>query len=867
MTRKTLLLFTLISFFSYNFTFFGLFGDDKPKTEKVKKKKKKKDEEKGKYKKFSKVITKEAQVDSTGMFTIYKQKNKYYFNVPFELLKREYIVINKVSKVSTKLNLFGLNKGLNYENKIIGFQFNSDSTKLYLQAQDPFVSVDENSNIAESVEQNFAPANMFDFKVECFNEDTSGVVFEVTQLFDGSSKALNNAFGFMDGVGSLQKTLSQVKSIKSFDRNIVAKSDFTQKANQKGKTYYFTVESTVNIVLLDKTPMMHRFTDSRVGYFNTKKWIFSDSQHAVEQKEVITKWNLVPQDTAAYLAGKLVEPVKPIVFYIDPATPGKWQSYLLSGVEKWNVAFEKAGFKNAIQAKMFPKDGSYFDPDDANFSSIAYAASETANAMGPNVVDPRSGEVIEADIMWWHNVMTVASRWAKTQLSGYVPGVRKKQIDDDIMGKVLEFVACHEVGHTLGLKHNMRSSSLYPTDSLRSKSFTYKMGNTAPSIMDYSRLNYIAQPGDDVRTWCPAIGEYDKFAIEWAYRWYNVKSDAEMQEKLHQLIAKYKSNPYVAYGEQQNPREAIDPRSLSEDMGSDPIKGAEYAINDFKLVADSLTNWYFNKGDNYHEVGTMFYGLTQQWSMHLYHVLANVGGIYIENTFNGDGKQTYTHVEKELQKNALKFLQKQVLTFPKWLLGKEELNRNVLANRHEGRLYLNYSPISLFKNNQAYLLWDLLSDERIGRMVDNEMINGSKAYSPVELLDDLHAFIFAKTTKGQKLNLYERITQKNYIDALLVGVAKKYPVSKLRAIENDHSTHNCAMHQAEFLDLTVDPFIGIYDIFKYSVTYRASENISVKRGELIRIKELLKKRLRINDKSTKYHYQDMIRRIEHIVGK
>ena len=401
--------------------------------------------------------------------------------------------------------------------------------------------------------------------------------------------------------------------------------------------------------------MTPRFADRRVGFFTTPHIYFNDKQQAVETRDFVHRWRLEPkpEDIEKYKRGELVEPAKPIVFYIDPATPAQWREEIKAGVFDWQEAFEAAGFKNAVVAKDAPTDDPDFDIDDARYSVITYAASQQANAMGPSVVDPRSGEIIEADVVWWHNVMTMLHTWMRVQTGPIDPRARANTFDDAYMASAIRFVSSHEVGHTFGLKHNMGASSSFPVDSLRSKTFTARMGGTASSIMDYARFNYVAQPEDEVERITPVIGVYDKFAINWAYRWLDVKDPHEELPVLNQWITKHSGDRMYWYGEQQDPKDPIDPRSQDEDLGDDVIKANRYGIQNLKRIVPNIVAWTEAEGRGYLEAGKLLMAVINQWKMYAGHVTANVGGFYINNPVMGDDLERYVPVEKERQQTTI----------------------------------------------------------------------------------------------------------------------------------------------------------------------------------------------------------------------
>ncbi len=818
-------------------------------------------------------IASESNLVSRGMFNVYAQDGKYYFEIPVSLLQRDMLVVNKLQRVPFELNDAGVNRGTNYETQMIRFEWNKEEKKIRVRQSRPLPESPENDAITRSVRDNFISPLIADFKLEACNADSTSVIIQINDIYDGSETSINNVFDNINLGTSAIKDLSRIMSIKAFPNNIVATSELTTKVREGMSAVNVTVEVSSSLVLLPEKPMMGRLDDPKVGYFTKDLLYFSDSQQKTEEKKYITRWRLEPkpENREAYLRGELVEPEKPIVFYIENSTPYRWRKYIKQGIEDWQVAFERAGFKNAIIAKELP-DSIAANADDINYSVVTYAASSKANAMGPSILDPRSGEILEADIMWWHNVISMVQEWITVQTGAIDPKARGTKLPDEMMGDAIRFVACHEVGHSLGLRHNMMGSWTFPTDSLRSKSFTDKMNSTASSIMDYARYNYVAQPGDGVTAVSPHIGPYDIFAIEYGYRWYGLPTPEAEKDVLYDFLNKHNGRLYK-YSEAQDPRSAVDPRAQNEDLGDDPVRSSELGIANLKRIVPEIIKWTTTgeKGQTYEEASRLYYAVITQWNNYLYHVMANIGGIYIENTTVGDGVKTYTYVEKEKQEASLDFLLNEVLCYPRWLFDTEISDYTFLLRKNPTGV-IEYAPSQILKNTQGYIFWDLLSNDRLMRMLENELKNGKKAFTVVEMMDKMHNSIFATTIKGGTPDVMERNLQKGFLDALITAAAESEGVKinkQLTATSGNpylfHHTPWCshnefAIEQAERMGARRE--LSFYG----GQVNRISDAISVKRGELLRIKKLLESRRNTSDTAARYHYDDMILRINTALG-
>jgi hypothetical protein len=818
-------------------------------------------------------IASESNLISRGMFNVYAQDGKYYFEIPVSLLQRDMLVVNKLQRVPFELNDAGVNRGTNYETQMIRFEWNKEEKKIRVRQSRPLPESPENDAITRSVRDNFISPLIADFKLEACNADSTAVIIQINDIYDGSETSINNVFDNINLGTSAIKDLSRIMSIKAFPNNIVATSELTTKVREGMSAVNVTVEVSSSLVLLPEKPMMGRLDDPKVGYFTKDLLYFSDSQQKTEEKKYITRWRLEPkpEDREAYLRGELVEPEKPIVFYIENSTPYRWRKYIKQGIEDWQVAFERAGFKNAIIAKELP-DSIAANADDINYSVVTYAASSKANAMGPSILDPRSGEILEADIMWWHNVISMVQEWITVQTGAIDPKARGTKLPDEMMGDAIRFVACHEVGHSLGLRHNMMGSWTFPTDSLRSKSFTDKMNSTASSIMDYARYNYVAQPGDGVTAVSPHIGPYDIFAIEYGYRWYGLPTPEAEKDVLYDFLNKHNGRLYK-YSEAQDPRSAVDPRAQNEDLGDDPVRSSELGIANLKRIVPEIIKWTTTgeKGQTYEEASRLYYAVITQWNNYLYHVMANIGGIYIENTTVGDGVKTYTYVEKEKQEASLDFLLNEVLCYPRWLFDTEISDYTFLLRKNPTGV-IEYAPSQILKNTQGYIFWDLLSNDRLMRMLENELKNGKKAFTVVEMMDKMHNSIFATTIKGGTPDVMERNLQKGFLDALITAAAESEGVKINKQLTTTsgnpylfHHTPWCshdefAIEQAERMGARRE--LSFYG----GQVNRISDAISVKRGELLRIKKLLESRRNTSDTAARYHYDDMILRINTALG-
>lgn len=825
-------------------------------------------------------LTGEGSSLSEGLFTVIRNGDDYYFEIPRILLGRDMLVINKLVRVPSELNDAGVNRGINYSNQMVRFEADQDAKKVYVRQSRPLPDVDPEASIARSVRDNYISPIIASFKVEAFNADSTALVIKVNDIYDGTKTSFNNIFSDINIGSTASSELSRIKSIKAFETNIYAVSELTTKVSEPGGTVYVTVEVGSSLLLLPETPMNARYVSPRIGYFSEKHLRYADDQQRVNQEHYVTRWRVEPKkgEESDYLAGRLVEPAKQIVFYIDNSTPERWRPYIKQGIEDWNSAFEMAGFKNVIRVEQIP-DSSDIDMDDVSYSVLTYAASTKSNAMGPSITDPRSGEILEADIMWWHNVIDILHDWIIIQTGAVDPEVRTLQLPDEVIGDAMRFVACHEVGHSLGLRHNMMASAAIPTDSLRSPSYVEWLNGTSASIMDYARFNYVAQPGDGVKVLSPHIGPYDRLAIEYGYRWYGKDNPDDEYDLLQELLDNH-DTPMYRYSEAQDSREAIDPRALSEDLGDDPVKSAKYGIANLKRIMPYLIDWTITgkRGQDYDEASRLYYAAIGQWQRYVYHVLANVGGIYVDNTTIGDGRRTYAFVEKERQRDAVQFIIDEALTQPSWLFDADVSNYTFLvSNTPIGRM--ENSPNFILKNAQSYILWDLLSDNRIIRMYENEAMDARNAFKASEMMDMLHKSIFAKTLRGATPDVRERSVQKNFVDALIIAASENQGVKdgSKRVFEADKASF---FDNPEFPGHGVMPCSGCCDRqavgertagrrilnFYGSQGNRVSDAISLKRGELMRIREMLISRIPSSSLDARYHYEDLVMRINTALG-
>jgi Met-zincin/Domain of unknown function (DUF5117)/Domain of unknown function (DUF5118) len=704
-------------------------------------------------KKFSDLIPSKTKADS-GLFNTYKVEGKYYYVIPDSLLGREMLVVTRLEKTPSDVKVPNQRYGGEEANDQV-WKWERHDKQIFIRVPSYSIRADSTSDMYNSVKNSNLDVVLASFDIKAYNKDTTGVVIDVTDFYNGDVSAIgiSDELKKMYKISALDNSRSYIDTIKSFPINIEASVLKTYRAGESptdNTNAAITFEMNTSMLLLPKTPMKARLRDDRVGYFGQNQTDYGTNAQKALVTQYIHRWKLEPKDEAAYERGELVEPKKPIVFYIDPATPKKWVPYLIQGINDWQKAFEAAGFKNAIVGKVAPtaKENPDFSTEDARYSVVRYFASNIENAYGPHISDPRTGEILESHVGWYHNVMELLRNWYFVQTAAVNPNARKAQFTDEQMGELIRFVSSHEIGHTLGLPHNFGSSYAYPVDSLRSKTFTDKHG-TAPSIMDYARFNYIAQPGDGVTHLYPQIGEYDKWAIKWGYTWFPGKKSPKEEKEILDVWTKEKAgDPLYYYGRQGT---SIDPRLQNEDLGDNAMKASTYGIANLKRILPNVEKWTFQKGEDYSDLQELYNEILTQFFRYMGHVATNIGGMN-ENfkTYDQTGA-VYDFVSKDRQKDAVQFFNKQLFTSPLWLIDSQELAK-----------FDNGVMINRIKSIQVSTLGNILSPSRLARMYDNETKNGSKSYTVAELFIDLRGGIFA----AGRPDAFKRNLQRGYVEDL-----------------------------------------------------------------------------------------------------
>ena len=775
---------------------------------------------------YAKVVTKDMKTDE-GLFHVHSKDNTYLFEIPDSLLEREMLMVTRIAKTASGIG-FGGGKA---NTQVLRWQRKDKNILLRVVSHN--VVADTILPVHEAVvNSNFEPI-LYSFPIKAFNKDTTGVVIDATKLLSEDVKPLGfpQYYRTRYRVTRLDKSRSYTERVSSYPKNIElrhVKTYFASKAPSNGSVGSISLEMSNSMILLPKVPMKRRYFDERVGWFARGQTDYGLEDQRSKTVQYLDRWRLEvkDEDIEKFKRGELVEPKKQIVYYVDRATPKEWVPYIKQGIEDWQVAFEAAGFKNAIIAKDPPskEEDPEWSPEDVRYSVVRYLASPIPNANGPHVSDPRSGEILESDINWYHNVMTLLHNWYFIQTAAINEEARSNSFKTEVMGRLIQFVSSHEVGHTLGLPHNMGSSVAYPVDSLRSSTFTDKYG-TAPSIMDYARFNYVAQPEDKGVALMPNIGVYDKYAISWGYRPILDKDAKAEKETLDAWIMKHAGDPMYRFGHQQAGG-VVDPSSQTEDLGDNAMKASMYGIKNLKRILPNLEKWTSEKGENYEELSTMYGQLLGQFNRYMGHVSANVGGVYEYYKTSDQEGAVYTHVDKATQKEALQFIVNNLFKTPTWMLDENIFSKIEFSG-----------AVERVRGLQARTLNNILDAGRMARMIENETLNGSKAYTLVSMMGDLRKGVWSELYTGRSIDTYRRNLQRAHLDRLnyLLNEAKNQ-----RGFNNGY-------------------------LKRSGININQSDVKSVARGELKRIQRDARSASSRGNALRRYHLQDVVDRIDMIL--
>ena len=698
---------------------------------------------------YEEVITEDAVTDE-GLFDVHWVGDDLFFEIPFGMLDREMLLVSRVAQTATGAGYGG------QKTNTQGVRWQRQRNQVLLRIVSYVNVASDSLPIRGAVEQSNFETIIQSFDIEAFNGDSTALVIEVTPLYTTDIRVLGLQAQRREAyeVRSLDGDRSFVRSANSYPENIEVKHVLTYNANDppsNASTGTISVEMNQSMILLPEDPMQPRLWDDRVGFFSFSNTDYGRDEHRAVQRRYITRYRLEPSDPQAWARGELVDPVEPIVYYIDPNTPEKWREPLKQGVEDWQEAFEAAGFRNAIVAMdpPTPEEDPEFSPEDIRYSVIRYFPSDVQNASGPHVHDPRTGEILESDINWYHNVMNLVRNWYFIHTAAANPDARRVQMTDETMGELIRFVSAHEVGHTLGLQHAMKSSAAYPVDSLRT-SFTCRMG-TSPSIMDYARFNYVAQPGDEGVCFMPKIGPYDKWAIEWGYRPIPDAGSPDAEKAtLNQWIAEH-DEPLYWYGSSRS----YDPTSPSEALSDDPVRASGYGIANLKRITENLMDWSYEEGQDYSQLQELYNQVIGQWNRYMGHVAANVGGVYRTPRVQGQGGSFYEIVPREKQQASMQFFADQAFATPEWMIDNDILSHI----EHAG-------AVERVRQRQVGVLNNVLNPDRMGRLIESEARYGDRAYGLEEMMADLRDGVWSELDSRSPIDPYRRNLQRGYIERM-----------------------------------------------------------------------------------------------------